>query len=880
MKIIYLITILTAFNLAAQLPKEHLEAIYTYNLATNVTWPNESKFKDFKVTLYGGKRLLRETFRKVLKKDKLKKVSITFRHIDEIADMRSPQVIFVASDKHANLPLLFEKIEGKPILLITNQYKNQRLVMINLIVKNGKLLFEINKANILNNGLDTKEALVLSGGTEIDVARLYRKGQQSLVALERRMRLQEGELASLKKNISSSKKLIEQQKDNIQTQQNALISRKTELDKLTNDIVQSRRQFEVKTSENKKVVRNFNEKLALQESKLYVQQNKIHQQVTLLDEKSLQHNKLINEIGSKTSELTNLKGKYELQKGEVKKRELQISKIHRDIASSLKTFEEQKKQVHAQNAILRTQGETIATQKSVLQLLWFVVVLVTLLIATMTFAYVNKRRANKQLQNRGDELHQALGELAVAREEAVSASRSKSEFLANMSHEIRTPMNAILGFSNLLKKCLEKEQEKKYLNSIEASGKSLLRLINDILDLSKVEAGKIVMEYSNINPYNLFRELETVFADKISQKNLNFIINIDDNLPKALVLDETRLRQILFNLIGNAIKFTDCGSICVSVHAVEDDDDSSCIDLHFAVADSGIGVPDDQKEKIFGAFEQQSEQKTSKYGGTGLGLSISRKLVELMNGSIEVRDNDDNGATFDVYIPKVAIAVSADEPFSSDKECPSLRFQPASVLIVDDIEINRELLSNYLSAYELTIMEAENGLEALNLAAINDFDIILMDMKMPVMDGYEASRKFKQQKDTANIPIIAITASAMKQSREKILHNCDAYLRKPVSQPVLIKEMAKFLETESVDQAETQVIEKIQFSLTPELISEIRPHLDVLKKGLSSGPVTKIIACLKTHSDEQSAIEFAGELQKKLDNFDLDAITDILRKYY
>jgi signal transduction histidine kinase len=273
---------------------------------------------------------------------------------------------------------------------------------------------------------------------------------------------------------------------------------------------------------------------------------------------------------------------------------------------------------------------------------------------------VEKR--TEELESRVEELVEArrdmviiMEDLEIARKNADNANQAKSTFLANMSHEIRTPMNSILGFTELLTDKILDEKQKNYLHSIQSSGRSLLSLINDILDLSKVEAGKIELSLTATNPNSLFKDIEVMFSQKIAHKDLKFMVEIDPQLPVALWIDEIRIKQVLINLIGNALKFTKKGFVKLIVQKIYPDDNYSALDLIFIVEDTGIGIPEDQQQSIFDVFEQQKNQSAA-YGGTGLGLSITRRLVEIMGGEITVTSQVDKGSLFQVRLQGVGVA--------------------------------------------------------------------------------------------------------------------------------------------------------------------------------------------------------------------------------
>jgi PAS domain S-box-containing protein len=407
-----------------------------------------------------------------------------------------------------------------------------------------------------------------------------------------------------------------------------------------------------------------------------------------------------------------------------------------------------------------------------------------------TFGISRDITLNKKIR---EDLKKAKTEAEKYAKKATEADKIKSSFLANMSHEIRTPMNAIMGFSEILREQLKNPEYIKYIDIILSSSKTLLELINDILDISKIEAGKMDIQLRPADPRALFNDIARIFSEKMKEKGIGFITEIDEKLPEAILLDEVRLRQVLFNLVGNSVKFTSEGYVELKVKGKYYSDRSK-IDLIFSVKDTGIGISEDNKKEIFNAFQQGKDQDLRKYGGTGLGLSITKKLVELMNGEIALESEVGKGSIFKVIIREVSIASLSSEENDQGTDILNVKFKNQKVLIVDDIESNRLLLNRMLSLYDLKTFEASNGKEAINIARRNSPDIIIMDLRMPVMDGYEATEIIKKDKVLKKIPVIILTASAMKSDEEEIKQiKCEGYIRKPVNRNKLISELKKYL---------------------------------------------------------------------------------------
>jgi len=402
----------------------------------------------------------------------------------------------------------------------------------------------------------------------------------------------------------------------------------------------------------------------------------------------------------------------------------------------------------------------------------------------------NNMNTLKNEINRRKELEKELEEKRYAAEDA---SKAKTEFISTISHEIRTPLNVVIGYADLLSTSEVNQKQKKFINSIQAGGASLLNIINDVLDLAKIEAGKLELDNHVFNLHELLYELRLMFEKQISDKGLNFELILDETVPINVMSDEHRLKQILMNLLSNAIKFTEQGSIVAKVSVLKFHQDT--VDLLFEVKDSGLGVSKEFHQDIFNLFSQQDGQDTRRYGGTGLGLSICQKLSTMMNGKITFNSTPGEGSSF--FLSMFGVAASSQSNTDVNLLTDNLSqkvLAAAKILIVDDISANRRLLCDFLIGHPLEIIEAENGIEAISLAKKHKPDLILMDIKMPEMDGAEATQRIKDDENLKHIPVIAVTASSIKASdveQRNVLF--DDYLTKPVKLNILLGSLRNFI---------------------------------------------------------------------------------------
>ncbi len=471
-------------------------------------------------------------------------------------------------------------------------------------------------------------------------------------------------------------------------------------------------------------------------------------------------------------------------------------------------------------------------------------------------------------------------QLVEAKLLAERSSQEKTVFLANMSHEIRTPMNAILGFSELLELEVRHPKHRQYLQSIRTSASSLLQLINDILDMSKIEAGVLELRLEPTDPREVCDFLHTVFSEPAGKKGVKLVCHVAEDLPHALLLDRIRLRQVLVNLVGNAVKFTDSGNIYVRIQW-EKQQTSSHITLLIEIQDTGVGIPQDKLEAIFKPFVQSGPHREKEKSGTGLGLSIVRRLTEMMGGTVTAASVPGQGSAFSLRLPDVAVSarLAAGAKLESSGNADFNELTPSTLLVVDDNETNCQLIAGMFSGSHHRLFFGSDGHEAVAKAREVRPTAILIDIRMPGMDGRQALAEIRKLPGLELTPILAVTASSLLTDEKDLKNHFSGYVRKPFSKRELYDELAQFIPRNQPSSQPPTPTERAAAGTAPELLQELRRLRDSewpeVRDSLAINEARAFAATLRALGDRWSCPPLASYAQALARHADHYAVVDL-----
>lgn len=741
----WLLTLLLAMAIntpaLAQGPTKHqITASYLYNFAKNIEWPNESAMSSFDIGLYGTENpLLFTELRTMATRMKLRNLPITVNQVSTVKSLAKFHLIYIEQPNSKAISDIYDVLGGQPVLLVTAEYTDKQMVMINLITTaDDRLRFEVNRSNIINHGLKPLPELILNGGTEIDVAQLYREGQASLVTLQKQLQGREKTLNELSAAIETQ----ELQNERLETQMAIL-----------------------------------NQSIQKSDALIASQNTQIRDQLAQIDKSKQERQELLHEVAERTRELDEQQAQLNTIVSKIEAREKRLAELN-------ETIREQEGEISTQREAIVDLDEKVDAQKRALTYLWGLVILGILLIITIFIGYNIKRRDNQRLAEHSKDLQIAKDRLAIAKRKAEDASQAKSEFLSLMSHELRTPLQAIIGYTEVVIEELKLDDDENHINDLTrviSNGERLLKLINGVLDLAKIESGRMELDLTEVKLSSLVDEALGTVAPLLEKNAIRLEVEVNDGsfLPMA---DPEKLLHILINLLGNASKFSPRGTVTIkALHEPHR--------IYISVADTGIGLSKEQQINIFEPFKQADSSTTRKFQGSGLGLSITRQLCELMGGTIEVESELGAGATFIVDLPlpielPPAFGVpGVDANADVDVKDSDIASNGQHIVMIDDDPAFLDIMARTMRSEGFLVHTAHDAEAGLRLLESIKPDVITLDLLLPDQHGWMLFEKIKADPALKDIPVIII--SIMDERKHNIKRQAEDYLTKPIRRETL-----------------------------------------------------------------------------------------------
>lgn len=585
----------------AQVDRARVMVAYINNLANYTTWPDQYLPESFNIVVISANAEINDAFTAFARGRSIKGKPVSLIVHDRVPGTIKAHLILLTREQSGSLGIVNDMIGSDPVLVVSEQYHDRREVMINLYENEAhELLFEVNEANIANQNLAIDPEVLLAGGSTLDVARLYRESQQSL----------RGMMADM-----------ESLSDSLTKVSNEIILRMAEAGRYARENEQQRQLLEDMESE----LRNFEMTILAQRAMLAGQRDSIAAQMRILEMQR-------NEIAAQAGAFESLKGEWERLEETLGARQEMINSLDREIAEK--------------NEAMGKQSDIIIRQRYFLLLLGFSGLLTLILIINIYTGFRKNKKKNKLLSQQRTQIIQKLAELQELNERLERADHYKSIFLASMSHELRTPLNSIIGYTGILLMGMAgelNEEQKIQLTKVKNNGSHLLSLINDVLDISKIEAGKVELSCEEFELADVIQEVVDIAHPKAIEKNLKVDTRSDEFIK--LYTDKRRLKQVLLNLVSNAVNYTDKGSICIDARRKPGET------VRISVRDTGIGIPAEDIGKLFSPFQQIESTLTKKNKGTGLGLYLCKKLMQMMQGDIFVKSSQGKGSTFYIEMP-------------------------------------------------------------------------------------------------------------------------------------------------------------------------------------------------------------------------------------